>query len=107
MKSLAQRIALQFSFVLALLVVALAGFFVFIIGSNARDAKDKEINQALETIIKALKGKISLYLAEGELPYYITYTIYDAETKEITATNAPFIPILPPAEKKPVTYIEK
>ena len=107
MKSLAQKIAFQFSFVLALLIVILSTFFISVVGNNARKVKDAEINCALNLILDAVKGKYSLYDAESELPYYITYTVYNADTKDITATNAPYIPILPESEERPITYIEK
>lgn len=107
MRSLAQRIALQFSFALALLVFLLASFFISVVGTNVRDMKDKEIEHALESIINAMQEELSIYSVEVELPYYITYTVYDARTREVTATNAPFIPILPVTDKKPVSYFEK
>ena len=107
MKSLAQKIALQFFLVLAVLVLGISIILVSIVGANIRKAKNAEINNALDTIIHAIRDDSSLYAAESELPYYITYTIYDEETKNITATNAPFIPILPESEKKPVVYLEK
>ena len=107
MKSLAQKIAFQFFFVLALLVTALSFGLVFFIGQNIRKAKDREIFEALEIIQGAVQGEYSIYDAESDLPYYITYTVYDKNTQEISATNAPFIPILPPAPKKPVSYTEK
>ena len=107
MRSLAQKTAIKFSFVLALMEISLAAHFISVVDSNARKAKDLEINKALNTIMEAVQGENSLYAAEMELPYYITYTIYDADSKNILATNAPLIPILPEAEEKPRIYQKK
>ena len=104
MKSLAQKIALQFFLVLAVIVLGISSVLISIVGANIRRAKDAEINNALNTILHAVKNDTSLYAAESKLPYYITYTIYDEETQNITATNAPFIPILPESDKKPVVF---
>jgi len=107
MRSLAQKTAIKFSFVLALMEISLAAHFISVVDSNARKAKDLEINKALNTIMEAVQGENSLYAAEMELPYYITYTIYDADSKNILATNGPLIPILPEAEAKPRIYQKK
>lgn len=107
MRSLAQKTAIKFSFFLALMELALAAHFVYIVDLNARRTKDNEIHTALVSILDALKGENSLYAAESKLPYYITYSIYDGETKEILATNGPLIPILPEAEEKPRIYQKK
>lgn len=107
MKSLAQRIAFRFSFVLATLVILLSCHIIILVTSNARKIKDHEIDSALHNIINAMHGDTSIYAAENKLPYYITYTVYDAATKEITVTNAPFIPILPETDEKSVYYTEK
>lgn len=107
MRSLAQKTAIKFSFFLALMELALAAHFIYIVDLNARRTKDNEIYTALVSIMDALKGENSLYAAESKLPYYITYSIYDGETKEILATNGPLIPILPEAEEKPRIYQKK
>lgn len=107
MRSLAQKTALKFSFFLALMELILAAHFIYIVELNAGKEKETEINKALNSILFALQGENSLYAAETELPYYITYSIYNDETKEILATNGPLIPILPEAEEKPETFKKK
>ena len=107
MRSLAQKIALQFSFVLSLLVIILAIHFISVISKSAHKAKEKEIELALNKIVMAMQGYISLYSAENEIPYYLTYNVYEAKTLKSIATNAPFIPILPETEEKPMAYFEK
>ena len=59
MKSLAQRIALQFSFLLALLEIALAAHFIVVIGGESRKAKENEINESFNKIIFSIKSNIN------------------------------------------------
>jgi signal transduction histidine kinase/CheY-like chemotaxis protein len=106
MKSLARKIALRFFFVIALMVLCLSFFLLAMINWNTRQSKNKEIYNALDVITSAVENGKSLYLAESELPYYITYTIYEQATQEMYGTNDPFIPILP-LEDSPVEYTQK
>ena len=106
MKSLARKIALRFFFVIALMVLCLSFFLLAMINWNTRQSKNKEIYNALDVITSAVENGKSLYIAESELPYYITYTIYEEATQEIYGTNDPFIPILP-LEDSPVEYTQK
>ncbi|MCR4713154.1 MAG: response regulator [Treponemataceae bacterium] len=107
MKTLARKIALRFFFVIALMVLCLSLTLLALINWSSRQSKNKEITNALGVITSAVKNGESLYVAEGELPYYITYTVYEESTKEIYATNDHFIPILPLENGTPVEYVEK
>ena len=69
MRSLAQKTAIKFSFFLALMELALAAHFIYIVDLNARRTKDNEIYTALVSILDALKGENSLYAAESKLPF--------------------------------------
>ena len=107
MKTLARKIAWRFFFVIALMVLCLSFFLLTMINWSARRSQNNEIYNALNIIKTAVETGDSLYLAEGELPYYITYSVYEEATQEMYATNDPFIPILPQHEAKPVKYIKE
>ena len=107
MKSLARKIALRFFFVIALMVLCLSFFLLAMINWSTRQSKNKEVISALDVISTAVENGKSLYVAESELPYYITYTVYEESSQEIYGTNDPFIPILPQKEGTPVEYIQK
>ena len=107
MKTLARKIALRFFFVIALMVLCLSLTLLALINWSSRQSKNKEITNALDVITSTMKNGGSIYVAEGELPYYITYTIYEESTNEIYATNDHFIPILPLENGTPVEYVEK
>ena len=107
MKTLARKIAWRFFFVIALMVLCLSFFLLTMINWSARRSQNNEIYNALNIIKTAVETGDSLYLAEGELPYYITYSVYEEATQEMYATNDPFIPILPQHEAKPVKYVKE
>lgn len=107
MKTLARQIALKFFFVIALLVLCLSLFLLTMVNWNSRRSKNNEIYAALEVIVSAVQKGDSLYVAESELPYYMTYTIYEENSQEIFATNDPFIPVLPLTKGKPVSYVKE
>ena len=107
MKTLARKIALKFFFVIALLVLCLSFFLLTMVNWSSRRSKDKEIYDALSVISSALENGTSLYVAEAELPYYITYTVYDENTYDPYATNDPFLPILPLSEGETVSYTKE
>ena len=107
MKTLARKIALKFFFVIALLVLCLSFFLLAMVNWSSRRSKDNEIYEALGVISTALENGTSLYKAEADLPYYITYTVYAANSEDVYATNDPFLPILPLSMGKTVEYTEK
>ena len=107
MKTLARKIAWRFFFVIALMVLCLSFFLLTMLNWSTRRSQNNEIYNALNIIKTAVETGDSLYLAEGELPYYITYTVYEEKNQEIYATNDPFIPILPLHEAKPVKYVKE
>ena len=107
MKSLAKKIALQFCSVIALLVISVSILILQLLRTNIRRQNDMEITRAIEILSDTQKAGLSLYEAEISLPYYITYTLYDENTQDITATNDPFIPILPESNEKFTLYHKK
>ncbi len=107
MKSLAKKIALQFCSVIALLVISVSILILQLLRTNIRRQNDTEITRAIEILSDAQQAGLSLYEAEISLPYYITYTLYDENTQDITATNDPFIPILPESNEKFTFYHKK
>ena len=106
-KTLARKIALRFFFVIALMVLCLSFFLLAMINWSSRQSKNNEIYNALDVIASAVESGKSLYIAEADLPYYITYTVYEETSQEIYGTNDHFIPILPLSEGSPVEYTEK
>ncbi len=99
MKSLANRIALKFSIVIAVFVIILSVLVVSLLRYGVRLRESKELYSAAEQIARiVLNGDDASSLAPSDMqnvPYYLTYTVYNAQTKTVIATNDPFIPVLP------------
>src|SRR5574344_1310842 len=99
MKSLANRIALKFSIVIAVFVIILSVLVVSLLRYGVRLRESKELYSAAEQIARlVLNGDDMSSLAPSDMqnvPYYLTYTVYNAQTNTVIATNDPFIPVLP------------
>lgn len=100
--SVTLTLALRFSLVLALAVLALSVLFTFalrryIYNSQSRELKESAL--ALEsTALPEQKEKI---------PYYITYAVYEKNTEEILETNDPFLPLLGATDGKTKKFVSK
>jgi signal transduction histidine kinase len=61
--------------------------------------EDKELSSAAEQIAHiVLNGNDASTIASSDMqnvPYYLTFTVYNPQSKKIIATNDPFIPVLP------------
>lgn len=111
MKSLAHRIALRFSLVIAVFVVFLSVAVVGLLRRGVRMREGRELTEASEQIARrVLKGADPHSLTTADLqgiPYYLTYTVYDAGSSHVISTNDPFIPVLPLTQGKTVHWTQK
>ena len=107
-ESFSARLALRFMFLLTIAVILLSLIFLFFVRSLVNVNQTQELKNAEEKVFAALAfQRVSGYLSQAEIPYYITYICYDSETQNILATNDPFLPLLPPTRGKAVHYFEK
>ena len=107
-RSFSVRLALRFMFILTIAVILLSFLFLFFIRSLVNANQTEELKDAEEKVFLALYFKQpSEYLLAAEIPYYVTYIIYDSDTKITLATNDPFLPYLPATNEKSVHYFEK
>ncbi len=118
MKSFAVRLSLKFMFILTAALIVLSLSFLLFTGSLVRSARADELKKAGEKIFSALTDYFSgdnSYSAQDisdnfivqDIPYYITFTIYDAQSMEVLAANDPFLPLLPDTKGKAVRHFEK
>ena len=104
--STVHRLALRFSLLLAAIIVVLSSGIILLLRMNIRNQQNKELKTAAGMAAELLqKGRIQEI--DGELPYYITFTVYESNTKEITATNDPFLPALPVTPNRAERYTAK
>ena len=107
-QSFSVRLSLRFMFLLTVAVIILAFLFLFFIRSLVNANQTEELKNAEEKVFLAMYFQKSRgYLSNAEIPYYITYIIYDSETHELLSTNDPFLPLLAVTDGKAVHYFEK
>ncbi len=116
-KSFSSRLALRFMFVMTGAVVVLSVFFLFFIRSLVFKGQQTELKEAERAVYAKLEER-RLESSEApklggtlgaipELPYYISYIIYDLDNYTLLATNDPFLPYLPDTKGKARRYFEK
>ena len=104
--STVRELALKFSLLLAVIVALFSVGIILLLRARTRQRQNRELVSAAQSIGEAL-GKNLVREAEDALPYYITFCVYESDTKEILATNDPFLPVLPPTPKKALRYTSK
>lgn len=118
--SFAVRLSLGFMFVLTTSVILLSFSFLFFIRSLVRgNQKDGLVNAAngVYSVITRMYENGELNISENadeqrpviipELPYFISFIVYDTDTEEILATNDPFLPLLKDTKGKLKRYFVK
>ena len=98
-KSFAVRLSLRFMFLLTTSVLLLSLGFLLFVRSLVKANQTAQLKQA--------EKNISYNQNYDEIPYYITYIVYDVNTLEILDTNDPFLPLLNDSGGKALRYFEK
>ena len=107
-QSFSVRLALRFMFLLTVAIIVLSFLFLLFVRSLVDANQTSELKKAEEKVVAAMPYiNGSGYLFEAEIPYYVTYIIYDSDTQNTIATNDPFLPLLAPSKGKAVHYFEK
>lgn len=104
--STVRQLALRFSLLLAAIIALLSSGIILLLRMSSRNQQNRELTAAAETVAAALRNG-QIREIDGELPYYITYAVYDSASKEITATNDPFLPALPVTPHRAERYTAK
>ena len=107
-QSFSVRLAIRFMFLLTVAIIILSFAFLFLVRSIVNMNQTEELRNAEEKVFLAMYFQKSAgYLAGAEIPYYITYIVYDIQTQDILATNDPFLPFLTVTDGKAVHHFEK
>ena len=107
-QSFSVRLALRFTFLLTVAVILLSILFLFFVRSLVNANQTEELKNAEEKVFSAMAfSSVSGYLSQDEIPYYVTYLVYDAKTQNTIATNDPFLPYLTVTNGKALRYFEK
>ena len=111
--SAAFRLAVRFSLLIAGIILILSVVLVLLLRSNVRFRQDRELVSAMDHIASVTAPVVARRLPPArpglppergghgpdpvfsDLPYYITFTVYRADSGAVVETNDPFLPRLP------------
>lgn len=97
------KLSLRFMIMLTFAVLMLSVLFSLALRHSVRMHQHFDLQQSAEKIADALeKGRNTF-----SLPYFISYAVYDSDTKESIYSNDPFLPLLQDSKEKSVNYIVK
>lgn len=103
--SISFPLALRFMLLLAFAMLSLSLIFVQLLRLSVTHKQDSDLEKGISLIKTALQNGGADEVDFLELPYYITYTIYDDETKNVISTNDSLLPLLDSEKAK--NYFEK
>lgn len=118
--SFAVRLSLRFMFILTTSVILLSLSILFFLRSLVRSNQEEGLVNAANgvfSVITRIQENDELNHSENadelhpvvipEIPYFISYIVYDSDTEEILATNDPFLPLLKDTKGKAKRYFAK
>lgn len=118
--SFAVRLSLRFMFILTTSVILLSLSILFFLRSLVRSNQEEGLVNAANgvfSVISRIQEHDDLIRSENsdelhpvvipEIPYFISYIVYDSDTEEILATNDPFLPLLKDTKGKSKRYFAK
>ena len=111
-KSFSVRLSLRFMFILSLAVIFLSLGVLFFLRTMVRMTQFQNLKNAEDQVFLAFSRDNENFKKESEtltpdIPYFITYIIYNSETQEVIATNDPFLPLLSDTKGKAKRYYQK
>ena len=113
--SFSVRLSLRFMFLLTTAVILLSFVFLFFVRSLVKASQTAELKDAEQKVYDYAKSilvsdKIQQGRATGslnEIPYYLTYIVWDYDSEQVITTNDPFLPLLVQTNGKIVHYFVK
>ena len=111
-KSFSVRLSLRFMFILSLAVIFLSLGVLFFLRTMVRMTQFQNLKNAEDQVFLAFSRDNENFKKESvtltpDIPYFITYIIYNSETQEVIATNDPFLPLLSDTKGKAKRYYQK
>ena len=97
------KLSLKFMIMLTAAVLSLSVLFSLALRHSVRLHQHSDLQKATEKITEELiKGRKSF-----SVPYFISYAVYDSDTKDSVYSNDPFLPLLKDTKEKSVNYVVK
>lgn len=103
------KLSLKFALLLTFAMLSIIFIFFLLLRNSAIQNETKALSRTINQISRSILSNNPKNLEKklSELPFFISYIIYDTNTKEIILQKNDKIPILPNAEKKPKRYTKK
>ena len=108
--SIAVSLSIRFTIILAFSIIILSVLFQFLQQQNMRARQSRDLlHSAQDVLLKMQETDVvkNIQMQTVDLPYFVTFVIYDSESEKIIATNDPFLPCLEKSEEKSVHKIIK
>lgn len=102
--SFSWRLSLKFTGLVTVILVCMVVMVIFVLNSLVRKQQSSELKSALYEIESGLNSNQEYF---ENLPYYITYSVYEKNTGEVYLTNDPFLPRLSDTNGKSKIHFEK
>ena len=99
-------LALRFMLLLSVAMLSLSLLFVALLRLSVSRSQDSELKKSISLISETVRTRGVDELSFLPLPYYITYAVYEADSKAVLSTNDSLLPLLDSAGKSR-TYFEK
>ena len=99
-------LSFRFMLLLALSMLSLSVLFVALLRLSVTRKQDADLEKSLALICETIEGRGTDELAFLELPYYITYAVWEREGRAVLSTNDSLLPLLE-SEGKSRTHFEK
>lgn len=99
-------LALRFMLLIAAAMLSLSLIFVFALRQSVTRRQTSELEKCISLIEDSIQKTGSEELSFLPLPYYITYTVYDSQSRTVISTNDSLLPLLD-SQGKSRTYFEK
>jgi len=98
LKSFSIRLSLRFMLLISFVVILMSVFFVFVVNNFVKRNLALELNKAMSEAILAVNTNSETDL--HAVPYFLSYVVYEKETKRVIASNDPFLPLLQDTDGK-------
>ena len=103
-----RHLAVKFSMLLAAIIIVLSVSMILLLRLNVRSRLNGELVSAVNAICASLLQSDSPDAVQNvELPYYVVFAVYDAQSGDMIFTNDPFLPLLPLTRTTPRRYTER
>ncbi len=83
---------------ISFVVILMSVFFVFVVNNFVKRNLALELNKAMSEAILAVNTNSETDL--HAVPYFLSYVVYEKETKRVIASNDPFLPLLQDTDGK-------